>query len=99
MRRGLPRFDAANAPHNASLLAPVRRVAEARGATMAQIALAWLPARERVHGIPVVPIPGTKSPARLAENAGAAGVELTDEELAALDPIAAVARAPTPRWT
>lgn len=89
MRRGLPRFDAANAPHNASLLAPVRRVAEARGATMAQIALAWLLARERVHGIPVVPIPGTKSPARLAENAGAAGVELTDEELAALDPIAA----------
>ncbi|WP_433437053.1 aldo/keto reductase [Nonomuraea sp. CA-141351] len=89
MRHGLPRFDASNAGHNAALLAPVRRVAEARGATMAQIALAWLLQREEVHGIPVVPIPGTKSPGRLVENAGAVGIELTAEELAALDPIAA----------
>ncbi|MEV0622945.1 aldo/keto reductase [Nonomuraea sp. NPDC050404] len=89
LRRGLPRFDAANAPHNAALLAPVRQVAEAHGATMAQVALAWLLHRQRVHGVPVVPIPGTRSQARLLENAGSLEVELSREELDALEPIAA----------
>ncbi|MEV4172018.1 aldo/keto reductase [Nonomuraea sp. NPDC049709] len=89
MRRGLPRFDAANAPHNAALLAPVREIAGARGVTMAQVALAWLIHRQRVHGIPVVPIPGTRSQARLLENAGSLEIELSEEELAALGPIAA----------
>ncbi|GII03836.1 aldo/keto reductase [Planobispora takensis] len=88
IRRGLPRFEAANAEHNATLLAPIRRIADARGATMAQIALAWLLQRSDAHGIPVVPIPGTRSPARLRENADATGITLTGEELSALDPIA-----------
>ncbi|WP_220040238.1 hypothetical protein [Nonomuraea aridisoli] len=43
-----------------------------------------------MHGVPVVPIPGTRSPSRLVENAGALEVEPTDAELAALDPIAAL---------
>ncbi|MFC4118415.1 aldo/keto reductase [Nonomuraea zeae] len=89
MRRGLPRYEPANAAHNAALLAPVRRVAEARGATMAQVALAWLLHRSRAHDVQVVPIPGTRSADRLRENAGAVDVELTGEDLAALEPIAA----------
>ncbi|MFD3523139.1 aldo/keto reductase [Streptomyces sp. NPDC058653] len=88
IRRGMPRFNASNAQHNAALLAPVRRIAEARGATLAQIALAWLLHRPEAHGIAVVPIPGTRSPARLRENAEALHLTLTDDELSALDPIA-----------
>ncbi|HSE80631.1 MAG TPA: aldo/keto reductase [Gaiellaceae bacterium] len=58
----------------------VSRIAEARGATPAQVALAWLLARSPV----VAPIPGTASVAHLEEDVAAAELELTDEELAAL---------------
>ena len=51
-----------------------------RGVTAAQVALAWLLARSPV----VVPIPGTSSVAHLEENVAALGLELTDEERAAL---------------
>ncbi|GHJ34825.1 aldo/keto reductase [Streptomyces sp. TS71-3] len=88
LRRSMPRFAAPNAVHNATLLAPIRRIAEARGATMAQVALAWLLHRPAVHGIPVVPIPGTRSPLRLRENADALRLTLTGGELAVLDTIA-----------
>ena len=56
------------------------RVASARGATPAQVALAWLLARSPV----VCPIPGTASLRHLEENVAAAELELTAEELAAL---------------
>ncbi|MGH3041241.1 MAG: aldo/keto reductase [Gaiellaceae bacterium] len=56
------------------------RIASARGATPAQVALAWLLARSPV----VCPIPGTASVRHLEENVAAASLELTDEELAAL---------------
>jgi aryl-alcohol dehydrogenase-like predicted oxidoreductase len=88
IRRSMPRFDTSNAQHNAALLAPIRRIAEARATTMAQIALAWLLHRPNVHRIAVVPIPGTRSPARLRENANALDLTLTDDELSTLDPIA-----------
>ena len=58
----------------------VSRIADARGATPAQVALAWLLARSPV----VAPIPGTASVAHLEEDVAAAELELTDEELAAL---------------
>jgi aryl-alcohol dehydrogenase-like predicted oxidoreductase len=58
----------------------VGRIASARGATPAQVALAWLLARAPV----VCPIPGTGSLAHLEENAAAASLELTDQELAEL---------------
>ena len=56
------------------------RVASARGATPAQVALAWLLARSPV----VVPIPGTASVGHLEENVAALGLELTADELAAV---------------
>ncbi|MEV7724040.1 aldo/keto reductase [Streptomyces sp. NPDC087917] len=88
-RRAQPRFTGANARANAALLAPVLEIAAAHGATPAQIALAWVQRRSAVHGLAVVPIPGTRKPSRLAENAAATRITLTDAELALLEPIAA----------
>ncbi|MFJ4618253.1 aldo/keto reductase [Streptomyces sp. NPDC088812] len=87
-RRQQPRFTGANAAANAALLEPLRALAAAHGATPAQIALAWVQHRADVHGLPVVPIPGTRRPGRVEENAGAVGIRLTEEELAQLEPLA-----------
>lgn len=87
-RRHMPRFTGDNAAHNAALLAPLHAIAEARELTPAQIALAWVQSRGQVHGLPVVPIPGTRRRTRLAENAAAAAVTLTAAELDRLEPIA-----------
>ncbi|MET9252798.1 aldo/keto reductase [Streptomyces sp. NPDC003717] len=87
-RRQQPRFTGDNAAANAALLEPVRAVAEAHGATPGQIALAWVQQRAAVHGLPVVPIPGTRKVSRVEENTGATRIVLTEDELAALEPIA-----------
>ncbi|MBT2540624.1 aldo/keto reductase [Streptomyces sp. ISL-44] len=87
-RRQQPRFTGDNAKTNAALLAPVREVAEAHGASPAQIALAWVQQRARVHGLTVVPIPGTRKATRLRENAAATRITLTAAELELLEPIA-----------
>ncbi|WP_328925505.1 aldo/keto reductase [Streptomyces sp. NBC_00190] len=87
-RRHQPRFSGDNAQANAALLAPVRAIAEARGASPAQIALAWVQQRARVHGLTVVPIPGTRKAVRVRENVAAARITLSDAELALLEPIA-----------
>lgn len=87
-RRHQPRFSGENAARNAALLAPVRTIAEEHGATPAQIALAWVQQRASVHGLDVVPIPGTRKRARLTENAAATHITLTEAQLAALEPIA-----------
>ncbi|MFE4977045.1 aldo/keto reductase [Kitasatospora sp. NPDC056651] len=87
-RRGMPRFTGDNAAVNAELLAPLREIAEARGVTSAQVALAWVHQRAEVHGLAVVPIPGTRKRGRLAENTAAATLRLTAQELALLEPVA-----------
>lgn len=83
-----PRFTGENARANAALLAPLRTIAADRRATPAQIALAWVQQRAEVHGLTVVPIPGTRSRSRLLENAAATRIALTSGELALLEPIA-----------
>ncbi|MET9961628.1 aldo/keto reductase [Streptomyces sp. NPDC006326] len=88
-RRHQPRFTGDNAKANAALLAPVREVARAHGASPAQIALAWVQQRAQVHGLTVVPIPGTRKPSRLAENTAATRITLSEAELGLLEPIAA----------
>lgn len=80
-RRHLPRMAGENAEHNAGLVSEVTRIATAAGVTPAQLSLAWLLAQ----GEDVVPIPGTKRLKYLEENAAAADVTLTPEQLAALD--------------
>jgi aryl-alcohol dehydrogenase-like predicted oxidoreductase len=79
-RRFSPRFQGENFQRNLDVVAKVRELAEARGVTPAQLALAWVMSQ----GDDVVPIPGTKKVARLEENAGAADIALSDEERAAI---------------
>ncbi|MFF0622291.1 aldo/keto reductase [Streptomyces sp. NPDC004296] len=87
-RQLLPRFTGDNAKANAALLAPLHRIAADHGATTAQIALAWVQQRAQVHGLTVVPIPGTRKRSRLLENTAATRITLSAEELALLEPIA-----------
>ena len=80
-RRSNPRFQADALRENLALADRVRELAAGRGVTPAQLALAWVLAK----GDDVVPIPGTTSPRRLEENAAAALVELSPEDVAELD--------------
>ncbi|MGW0789533.1 aldo/keto reductase [Streptomyces sp. NPDC002911] len=83
-----PRFTGENAKTNAALLEPVHKIAAAHGATAAQVALAWVHQRAEVHGLTVVPIPGTRKRSRLLENLGATRLTLAPQELELLEPIA-----------
>ncbi|XUL87853.1 aldo/keto reductase [Streptomyces galilaeus] len=87
-RRHQPRFTGENAAANATLLEPVRTVADAHDASLGQIALAWVQQRAQVHGLPVIPIPGTTKRSRVEENTAATRIVLTDDELSLLEPIA-----------
>jgi aryl-alcohol dehydrogenase-like predicted oxidoreductase len=87
-RRTQPRFTGDNARANAALLEPVRRIAKEHDATPGQVALAWVQQRAEVHGLSVVPIPGTRRPSRVEENTGATRLRLSEAELALLEPIA-----------
>lgn len=84
VRRSIPRFqDRQNLKTNLKLARVIRRFAESRELSLAQVALAWLLSRKSW----IVPIPGTKSEARLMENMSAAYVELNMEDLEELDAI------------
>ena len=80
---GDPRFQSANFDANMCIAEAVRQIAEARGATPAQIALAWL-LNLNPH---IVPIPGTKRRRYLEENLAAAAMTLTADEIEALNNI------------
>jgi aryl-alcohol dehydrogenase-like predicted oxidoreductase len=80
-RRGNPRFQGENFKRNMAIVSRVRELAEAKGATPAQLALAWVMAR----GDDVVPIPGTKRRAYLEENVAACEISLTADDLLQLD--------------
>jgi len=84
-RSTLPRFRPEAVARNQDLVAKVRAVAERRGVTAAQIALAWVLAR----GEHVLAIPGTQRIRHLEENVAAADIELTAGDLAALDALPA----------
>jgi aryl-alcohol dehydrogenase-like predicted oxidoreductase len=76
-----PRFAQENFQKNLELADRVREVADEKGITPGQLALAWLLAQ----GDDIVPIPGTKRRKYLEENAGAAGVTLTSDDLASIE--------------
>lgn len=80
-RRSLPRFQQEALGANLALAAKVKEIADRIGATPAQVALAWVLAQ----GEYVVPIPGTKTPKYLLDNADAADVQLSTSDLAELD--------------
>ena len=83
-RRHSPRFQGENFDRNLQLVDRVKELADAKGCTPGQLALAWLLAQ----GEHIVPIPGTKKVNRLRENMGAADVELSAEDLTRLDELA-----------
>jgi aryl-alcohol dehydrogenase-like predicted oxidoreductase len=79
-RRGNPRFQGENFAKNLAVVDELRRLAEAKNCTPAQLALAWALTRRDV-----IPIPGTSSPTRLEENVGAVDVRLEPEDLARIE--------------
>ncbi len=80
-RRLQPRFQGDNFQKNLDLVARLTEIAKEKGCTPSQLALAWVMAQ----GDDIVPIPGTKRRKYLEENAGAANVRLTAEDLARID--------------
>jgi len=84
-RREHPRFQAENFARNRRLVEAMTEVADTQRCTLAQLALAWL-----LHqGRDIVPIPGTRSIARLDENAAATGIRLDEEQLRRIEQVLA----------
>jgi aryl-alcohol dehydrogenase-like predicted oxidoreductase len=80
-RRRHPRFQPGNIERNRKLVARIEQLAEAKGVSTSELALAWVMAQ----GDDVVPIPGTKRITNLESNARAVGVDLSDKDVAALN--------------
>ncbi len=87
-RTNLPRFQGEARDANEAIAAKVAEVAQRRDVTAAQVAIAWVQQQSARLGVPVVPIPGTKRISYLEQNVAALDVELTDADLAELDPLA-----------
>ncbi len=83
-RASLPRFQGEAAVQNQRLVARLQAFSDARQVKPGQIALAWLMAKGEA-GPPIVPIPGTRHPARVQENAVAASIFLSPAEVTELD--------------
>lgn len=81
IRARVPRFAAENLAANQAIVDRVRELADARGATPGQVAIAWLLAQHPF----IVPIPGTRRRERIDENAGATAVALSADDIAELD--------------
>ena len=82
-RRNHPRFQGENFEKNIALVREVEKMAEEKGCTTAQLALAWVLAQ----GEDIVPIPGTKHVKYLDDNIGALDMKLSDDDLQRLDAI------------
>ncbi|NCB93674.1 MAG: aldo/keto reductase [Clostridia bacterium] len=80
-RSVMPQFQAENIDKNQELLELLHKTAKEKNATSAQISMAWMMNKKEY----IVPIPGTRKPERLIENAKAADIALTKEEVIALD--------------
>jgi len=94
-RRGDPRYQGENFDANMRAANAVKDLGARKGATPAQIALAWLLQK----GPDIVPIPGTKRRTYLEDNLGAVDVALTRDEMAALDAALAPGRVSGPRYS
>jgi aryl-alcohol dehydrogenase-like predicted oxidoreductase len=81
MRRALPRFQGENLRRNLDLVEAVRKVAESAGASVPQVALAWVLSR----GEDIVPLAGSRTRGQLSDSLGALDVTLTDDQLQQLD--------------
>jgi aryl-alcohol dehydrogenase-like predicted oxidoreductase len=82
-----PRFTGSALEANRAIADAVRKVADAKGVTPAQVALAWVQGQGERLGIALAPIPGTKRVKWLEQNVAALDIALTPDELAVLDPL------------
>jgi len=82
-RSSLPRYQVDNFAANLTLLEQLKDIAKTKASTPAQLALAWV----LMQGEYIVPIPGTRNIERVVENIAAADIELTDDDLQALNEI------------
>lgn len=80
-RSNMPQYTEEGFEKSRELLALLHDLAEEKGATLAQISLAWMLCKKPF----IIPIPGSRKPERLKENIGAAGIFLTEQEIAAVD--------------
>jgi len=85
-RRTYPRFQGENFAANFAIVDAVKALADTKGVTPAQLALAWVLAQ----GDDIVPIPGTRKVSRLEENLAALDIALSDTEIAALNSAAPI---------
>jgi aryl-alcohol dehydrogenase-like predicted oxidoreductase len=92
-RRNNPRFAGENLDRNVALVERVEAIAEEKGVTAAQLALAWVHAQDDV-----TPIPGTKRRGYLEQNVAALDIDLTPDDLARLDDAAPVGAASGERY-
>ncbi|KPJ92766.1 MAG: aldo/keto reductase, partial [Gemmatimonas sp. SG8_17] len=83
-RRFNPRFQGDNFSKNLELVDRITQIAESKGVSAAQLALAWV----AVQGDDIVPIPGTTKRANLEQNVAAIQIDFTTEELARIDEVA-----------
>jgi aryl-alcohol dehydrogenase-like predicted oxidoreductase len=97
-RRTNPRFQGENFARNLELVQQVEKLAESKGVTSAQLALAWVLAQGRALGVTVVPIFGTTRPERVDENVAALDVRLDADDLRTLDELAPVGVAAGDRY-
>lgn len=86
-RASNPRFVGEAGAANQAIVDATKAVAERHGVTAAQVALAWVSAQAGRLGLPIVPIPGTKRRKWLEENVAALDIELTEADLAELNPL------------
>jgi aryl-alcohol dehydrogenase-like predicted oxidoreductase len=94
LRSRIPRFEPNALKVNLALVDLLRSIAARKGATPAQVALAWLLARKPW----IVPIPGTTKPARLDENLGASSVQLATSDLREIDDVTAAIKVQGARY-
>jgi aryl-alcohol dehydrogenase-like predicted oxidoreductase len=93
-RRHMPRFQGENFRKNMLLVDDIKELAEAKNATAAQLAIAWVLAQ----GEDIIPIPGTKKRERLEENIKALDIKLTADDLKRLNEIAPIGAAAGTRY-
>lgn len=85
LRAHLPRFAGDNGAKNRGLADELQRLAAARGISPAQLAIAWVRAKGAAQGITVIPTIGARTPQQIADAVAAVAIELTADEVAALE--------------
>lgn len=87
-RHKSPRFQAGNIERNAEILSAIQDIAREKGATLPQIAIAWIIAQGRKHSVTMIPIPSAKTRKHLEENLKAADIRLSADDLARIERVA-----------